>query len=316
MAAGNFAAAMRRMLAHEGGYANHPNDPGGPTMKGVTQKVYDAYRDKVGAARQSVRHISDAELQAIYRKQYGDAIKFDQLPAGVDYCVFDGAVNSGPSQAIRWLQRGLGGVNVDGQLGLVTVEKVGAADPAKLINAMCDDRMAFLRRLRTWSTFGTGWTLRVAEVRRAALAMAAGTKAPKQTKLAAEATGKALPSDIKVTETPEGKSGTEQVTGTGSGGIAAWLMANFDTVVDYAGRLSGLPDSIMRPVIGGVIIVAAIVAVGLLARAAYGLFRIWRDKRNAETERADDVGRSEWRERVMPIVKQAARVRPPRQRAA
>ncbi len=69
MAAANYAAALKRVLASEGGYSNHPEDPGGPTMKGVTQKVYDAYRERAGKARQSVRNISAAELQAIYRDQ-------------------------------------------------------------------------------------------------------------------------------------------------------------------------------------------------------------------------------------------------------
>ncbi|MCA1831236.1 MAG: glycoside hydrolase family 108 protein [Actinobacteria bacterium] len=305
MAIGNFAAALRRVLVHEGGWANHPADPGGPTMKGVTQRVYDAYREKNGKGRQTVRDISDAELQAIYRLQYANAIRFDELPAGVDYCVFDGAVNSGPPRSAIWLQKALGAAQVDGQVGVVTIEKAKAADPAQLINAICDERMAFLRRLRTWSTFGPGWTRRVAEVRRVALAMATGAKAPKQTKMDAEETGKALEKDIKVTETPEGKSGTEQTTGGVSGGLFYTLTSYFDTASEWMAKLSGLPENVTKIIIGAVSIAAGVVFVGLLARAGYGLYRIWRDKRAAETERESVADTSVWREKVIPAVRRA-----------
>lgn len=300
MAAANFAPVLKRVLRHEGGWANHPADPGGPTMKGVTQRVYDAYRDRAGKPRQTVRNIGEDELQAIYRRQYGDAIRFDELPRGVDYCVFDGAVNSGPAQAARWLQRALGAAQVDGHVGAITIDKANAADPATLINAICDERMRFLRRLRTWSTFGPGWSVRVAEVRSVALAMAVGAKAPAQTKMQAEDTGKALETDVKVTETAEGKSGTEQVTGGTSGGIAGWLMANFDTVSEHAAKLSGLPENVTRVVVGAVAIIGAILFVAFLVRAAYGLYRIWRDKRNAEAGRAAEAGTAEWRAVVIP----------------
>lgn len=289
MAKENFAAALRRVLVHEGGYANHPADPGGPTMKGVTQRVYDAYRDRAGAARQSVRNISAAELQTIYRRQYGDAIRFDELPRGVDYCVFDGAVNSGPVQAARWLQRAVGATQVDGQIGAVTLDKAASADPKALINAICDERMRFLRRLRTWSSFGPGWSRRVADVRKVSLAMAAGEKAPKQTKMKADETGKALEADTKVTETPEGKSGTEQTTGGAAGGLAGTLMGYFDTVSEWGSNLSGLPENVTRLIVGALAVAAALVFVGLLVRAAYGLYRIWRNKRDAETAREMDV---------------------------
>ncbi|WP_246677573.1 glycosyl hydrolase 108 family protein [Mesorhizobium sp. B2-3-12] len=95
------------MLAHEGGYSNHPADPGGATMKGVTQRVYDGYRKSKGLSTRSVKGIQTAELNEIYDRQYWDAVKGDLLPAGVDYVVFDGAVNSGPGRSIMWLQQAL-----------------------------------------------------------------------------------------------------------------------------------------------------------------------------------------------------------------
>ena len=99
--------SLARVLAHEGGYSNHPKDPGGATMKGVTQRVYDGYRKGKGLAVRSVKGITTDELNEIYDRQYWDAVKGDLLPAGVDYVLFDGAVNSWPGRSIMWLQQAL-----------------------------------------------------------------------------------------------------------------------------------------------------------------------------------------------------------------
>lgn len=159
----NFDASLKHVLVHEGGYVNHPKDPGGATNKGVTQAVYDAYRAKKGLVRQSVRVISDFEVSEIYRKEYWDRVKGDSLPAGVDYCVFDFAVNSGVSRAVKYLQRSVG-VADDGKIGPATLAAVKTHDPAKLINEICTRRQEFLEGLNTFSTFGKGWTRRVAGV--------------------------------------------------------------------------------------------------------------------------------------------------------
>lgn len=166
-----YSLCIPLVLAHEGGYVNHPADPGGATNKGVTQKVYDAWRDKQGKPRQSVRSIVDAEVHAIYRRDYWDAIKGDDLPAGVDYCVFDFAVNSGINRAAKYLQAAVG-VAQDGAIGPATIAAAKAQDAATLVNAICDRRMAFLRGLGTFATFGKGWTRRVTEVRALALGAA------------------------------------------------------------------------------------------------------------------------------------------------
>ncbi|WP_245499285.1 glycosyl hydrolase 108 family protein [Mesorhizobium sp. M1A.F.Ca.ET.072.01.1.1] len=100
--------SLARVLAHEGGYSNHPADPGDATMKGVTQRIYDAYRRSKKLALRSVKSITSQELFEIYDRQYWDTVKGGLLPAGVDYVVFDGAANSGPKQSILWLQRALG----------------------------------------------------------------------------------------------------------------------------------------------------------------------------------------------------------------
>jgi lysozyme family protein len=171
MAAENYAASLKHVLVHEGGYVNHPADPGGETNKGVTIAVYRGYRQRKGLTPQSVRYISDAELNEIYRLQYWNAIRGDTLPRGVDYVVFDGAVNSGPSQSVKWLQAALG-CRVDGNMGEATIAAIEAvSDYTDLIADICARRMAFLRSLRTWGTFGTGWTRRVSGVKSVGIGM-------------------------------------------------------------------------------------------------------------------------------------------------
>jgi len=164
-----FSHWLSLVLVHEGGYVNHPSDPGGATNKGVTQAVYDTYRRRQGKPTQSVKHITAAELVAIYRRDYWDKIKGDDLPAGLDYAVFDFAVNSGITRAAQYLQR-LVGVKDDGKIGPKTLEAVSMHDRKQLINRLCDKRLSFLRGLGTFSVFGKGWTRRVEDVRAKALA--------------------------------------------------------------------------------------------------------------------------------------------------
>ncbi|OYX74490.1 MAG: hypothetical protein B7Y95_06570 [Rhizobiales bacterium 32-66-11] len=167
MGASSFDAALARVLVHEGGYSDHPADPGGPTMQGVIQRVYDAYRTAKAAPRRSVRLLERAELVEIYRRQYWDAVRADDLPPGIDYVVFDGAVNSGPAQSLKWLQRALG-VPADGAVGAVTLAAAAAcADRAALVDEVCDRRLAMLKSLATFKVFGAGWSRRVADVRQA-----------------------------------------------------------------------------------------------------------------------------------------------------
>ncbi len=156
----NYLIIQPWILAYEGGFVNHPKDPGGATNQGVTQRTYDAYRRRIGHATQSVRLIDNVERDTIYRVQYWDAIKGDDLPSGVDAAVYDFAVNSGPSRAAKYLQR-IVGVKQDGVIGLQTLDAVARMDSTQVIGRLCVDRIAFLRGLSTWPTFGKGWTRRV-----------------------------------------------------------------------------------------------------------------------------------------------------------
>ena len=173
----NFAACLAETLRHEGGWSDHPKDPGGATMKGVTLDTYRRWRP--GATKAQLRAITDAEVAAIYRKDYWDAVNADDLPAGLDLVAFDGAVNSGPSRGAKWLQAGVG-AKQDGKVGPATIAAARAYDTRTAVNRACDARLAFLKTLGTWPTFGKGWSRRVASVRSTALAMAAPPRpAPK-----------------------------------------------------------------------------------------------------------------------------------------
>lgn len=157
----NFNQATEWMLVHEGGYVNHPKDPGGATNRGVIQRTYDGFRSRKGLPRQSVRHITNEEVWEIYRAQYWNAIYGDELPAGLDYAMYDFAVNSGPGRAAKFLQRRLG-VTADGQIGQQTLGALRMVNDIEgLIHGLCYDRWNWMKRLRTFKTFGRGWTRRV-----------------------------------------------------------------------------------------------------------------------------------------------------------
>lgn len=160
----NFDTETQWLLVHEGGYVNHPKDPGGATNRGVTQRTYDGYRKRMGLPIQSVRSIIMLEVLDIYKTQYWDKIAGDQLPTGLDYAVYDFAVNSGPKRAVQFLQELLGNVAADGIMGNQTLGALAAFGPKDmpgLIEGYCEKRWNWMQTLTTWSTFGTGWTRRV-----------------------------------------------------------------------------------------------------------------------------------------------------------
>lgn len=172
MAEERFAQCLNAVLHHEGGYSDHPSDPGGATNMGITRKTLARWR-KVSPwtdlPKSAVRALTREEAAQIYRANYWNPCRAGDLPAGVDLALFDFAVNSGPDRAVRVLQAALG-VAADGELGPKTLAAVEAADRKALIDAVCDRRLAFLRGLATFPVFGRGWVSRVKAVRAAALA--------------------------------------------------------------------------------------------------------------------------------------------------
>jgi lysozyme family protein len=178
MSQDRYAEALRRVLVHEGGKVDDPDDPGGRTNKGVTQATYSAWRHSKGKGVRDVYNMGEDECAAIYKERYWDGIRGDELPPGVDYVVFDGAVNSGCSQSVKWLQRAVGARD-DGQLGLMTMDKVmDESDHDVLVAKICDQRMAFLKRLKHWPKYKNGWTTRVLNVKAVGQAWAMGSVGP------------------------------------------------------------------------------------------------------------------------------------------
>ena len=162
----NFPEALAHTLQFEGGWANNPNDPGGATMKGITQRTYNQYLGRQ-ASQEELRHISDAEVAAIYRKLYWDECLGDALADGLDLAVFDAAVNTGPREAGKLLQR-IVGAPADGVLGPKTLAAINTYIAAegllKLIDAYTEARQAYYRLLPTYVNFGEGWRKRADEV--------------------------------------------------------------------------------------------------------------------------------------------------------
>lgn len=176
----NFDHCLAVVLGEEGGFVHHKDDPGGATNRGITQAVYDEARAAWGEPSRAVKEIDGVEVHAIYRDRYWLAIRGDDLPAGVDLVTFDAAVNSGPGQAGKWLQRavnaeaqarGRQALAVDGAIGPKTVAAARQCDSRALIVAICSQRLAMLKGLKTWPIFGRGWGGRVERVQRAAQEM-------------------------------------------------------------------------------------------------------------------------------------------------
>lgn len=157
------------VLKHEGGWVDNPKDPGGETNMGITKRVWEEWVGHPVPAG-ALKKLTVADVEPIYRKKYWDAIKGDQLPLGVDYVVFDYAVNSGVTRAVRQLQNCVG-TEADGLIGPKTLAAASSKNSVDLCNCMCDNRLAFLKTLPIWPNFSKGWSRRIADVRGTALSM-------------------------------------------------------------------------------------------------------------------------------------------------
>jgi lysozyme family protein len=240
-------------LVHEGGYTNHPSDPGGPTNFGITIHDYRKYV-KRNATAADVRAMRLDEARTIYRAKYWDALRCDDLPSGVDYAVFDYGVNSGIARAAKVLQRCLGYAAPSSRIDEGVAQATRRRDAAALVAAICDERLRFLQRLRTWPVFGRGWGRRVAEVRRVALAMA----------------GRAAPGDVEadLKEAAAPGKGAVPVSKTAENGTAGTIAAGGATAAQQAHEAGMTPA-----------IVIAIVALTIVMAIGGFLFWRWRQRR-------------------------------------
>ena len=158
----NFEAALAHVLKSEGGYSNLSSDPGGMTNLGCTKAVWEEF---VGhpVSEADMRALTPASVAPLYKRKYWDKVSGDDLPSGLDYAVFDAAINSGPGRAAKWLQEVVG-VTADGSIGKGTLTAVAAQNTQKLIAQYNDKRLQFLESLPTFSTFGKGWSNRISSV--------------------------------------------------------------------------------------------------------------------------------------------------------
>ena len=158
----NWDEALRHILKYEGGYVNHPADPGGMTNLGVTKRVWEEWTGKP-ATEVDMRALTPEMVGPLYKTRYWDAVRGDDLPSGIDLCVFDAAVNAGVGRASKFLQQAVG-VTADGQIGPKTVEATTAKPADEIVAKFCDLREAHYKSLPTFATFGKGWMRRLASV--------------------------------------------------------------------------------------------------------------------------------------------------------
>lgn len=173
----NFDLFLSEILKHEGGYVNHPKDAGGPTNKGITLVNFRKFVKPNGTI-EDLKKLTDEQAGIVYRRNYWDAVLGAELPSGLDLATGDYAVNSGPSRPVKAIQK-IVGVPQDGKIGPVTLAAIAKHDVKKLINALCDERLAFMKRAKNtktgellWPTFGRGWKSRVDDIRAKSLSIA------------------------------------------------------------------------------------------------------------------------------------------------
>jgi len=165
----NFDKCLEMLLSHEGGFVNHPEDPGGITNLGVTKKVYDEWTGSE-STEQEMRDLTPEDVAPIYKKNYWDRVKGDSLPSGLDWACFDWAVNSGSGRPAKAVQRAVGATQ-DGAIGPQTLGLIMEKDPEEIINYVYGVRQDFYKGLKTFETFGRGWTRRNKETLHQALEM-------------------------------------------------------------------------------------------------------------------------------------------------
>ncbi len=163
----NFDKSLALILKHEGLWSDDSRDPGGATMKGVTLASFSEFKGRA-MAQEELRAISDADLHAIYKIKYWDAVRCDELKPGVDLLAFDMAVNKGVGRAAKLMQRAAG-VAEDGALGPKSMAAINAIDPRDFIAKVSEARRDFYKSLKTFPVFGKGWLRRVDETEKEAL---------------------------------------------------------------------------------------------------------------------------------------------------
>lgn len=166
----NFQECLEHVLASEGGYSNHAEDPGGMTNLGITKRVWEEWVGRP-VTEKEMRGLTRDDVSPLYKKRYWDAVHGDDLPSGVDLCVFDCAVNAGVARAVRFLQQTVQ-VTKDGIMGPQTLKAVRETSPVLIIRDFCAQRELHYKSLQTFPVFGRGWMARLDRVEDESMGMA------------------------------------------------------------------------------------------------------------------------------------------------
>jgi lysozyme family protein len=163
----NFGTSLAHVLKSEGLWSDNPQDPGGATMKGITFEVYKDWKRNPHLTKNDLKAITDQEVHDLYKALYWNKVFGDNLPSGIDYAVFDAAVNMGVGRATKLLQESVG-VTADGVIGQGTLRAIYSANPQEVINKFSEEKANFYQSLKTFPVFGRGWLNRIAEVKQTA----------------------------------------------------------------------------------------------------------------------------------------------------
>jgi len=285
----NFPKSMPVILAYEGGWANHPRDPGGVTLEGIIQRVYDGFRTRKGRRIQPLTKAMrftpawEAERNEIYKVQYWDAVRGDDLPDGIDVVVFDSGIMSGPRQAILWLQRSLRMNDCDGHIGEATLAAIeNHPDHDALIAEICARRLGFCQHLSTWPDFGKGWAKRIANLKQIGQAWATGSVGP-QPVAAHQQLGdaKAYASDVAQ---PAVDANDAVKASIGGGTVTAVLEQARDTIAPAA-----YSSEILTKVYTAIVMLCVLASLGALFYSFWASYKSKRARRAIDGDVLADV---------------------------
>lgn len=265
-------AAMAIEYKFEGGKDDDPIDPGGRTNQGVIQREFSAWLRKNGKPNRDVFTMTNAERDAIYYENYGAKIMFNDLPPGVDVVVLDGAINSGVSQSVKWVQRCLG-ITANGIMGNITMQAIlQYPDHDVLIAKILERREAFLRGLKTFYHFGKGWLARTAQLRKIGQAWAMGSIGP-----AVVWVGNMNKKATIVDARP--LVSTAPADATTAGGTVTTALTTVQTTLEPLQGSSHFVDQV----------ILALLVLGGLATAFGFAYAYWARNRNAQLQDALDL---------------------------
>jgi len=166
----NFEKSLEMLLHHEGGFVNHPKDPGGVTNLGVTKKVFEKWVGRE-VSIEEMKDLTHEDVAPIYKKNYWDKLRADDLASGLDFAAFDWGVNSGNGRPAKVIQKYIGATQ-DGAIGPKSLTLIAENDPSKIIQYLYEQRQKFYESLKHFKTFGKGWTRRNQETLKASMEMA------------------------------------------------------------------------------------------------------------------------------------------------